>query len=183
MALIHMGMMVQDRLKLYLNDSRFIEFHNTIRDFIGFGIECRLRNPHFIIEIVRDGYALYNESLLKIMNRVGSPLIIDSEYNFTHISAAGKGANISLQYFLAIEELYKCFSKGNTLCEMYDFCEVTKNNAKEIFGADWQNQEPLLDNNCVDSPWLKINDVRLCPYALLWRHWNLRSWKPKEKTK
>lgn len=184
MALIHMGMMVQDRIKLYLNDSRFIEFHNTIRDFIGFGIECRLRNPHFIIEIVREGYALYNKSLLSIMNRVGTPLIIDSEYNFTHIPAAGKGANTSLQYFLAIEELYKCFSNGNTLCEMYDFCEATKNNAKEIFGADWQNQEPLMDDNCVDSPWLKVNDVRLCPYALLWRHWNLRSWEPKEyKTK
>lgn len=179
MALIEMGRMVQDRLKLYLNDSHFKDFHDTIRDFIGFGIAERLRCPHFMIELVRDGYALYNKSLLNIVNQVGSPLIIDSEYNFTHLPAAGKTANESFQYFLAVEELYKCFCRGNTICEMYDFCNTTVCNAKDLFGDDWQNEQPIMDDNCWESPWLKVDDQRLCPYALLWKHWKLRGRYPK----
>lgn len=180
-SLIEMCIMVQNRLKLYLNDKMFYRFHNTIRDFIGFGIESRLRNPHFMIDIVRDGYALQNPTLLRIMNRVGSPLIIDSARNFTHIPPAGQSANDSLPIFLGIEQIYKCFSEGYTMCELYEFCEATKSNAQELFGDDYLNQEPILDDNCWQSPWNKVTDVRLCPYALLWKHWKLSDWRPKIK--
>jgi hypothetical protein len=79
---------------------------------------------------------------------------------------------------LGVEQIYKCFDEGSTICELYEFCEYTKNHGEEILGEGWQDQVPLLDDNCWQSPWLKVNDVRLCPYALLWRHWNLGEWRP-----
>lgn len=180
MGLIKLGMCVQDRLKLYLNDSVFSDFHYTIRNLLGFGLESRLRNPHFMIDIVRDGYALYNNTLKNIMKCIGSPIIIDSLNNYSQIPPAGMPLNPSLQLFSAIEQLYKCFNQGSSICEMYDFCEYTRNNAKELFGNEWQNKVPLMDDNCWKSPWKKISDLRLCPYATLWKHWNLEKWVPKE---
>lgn len=177
-GLINMGMMVQDRLKLYLNDPMFKEFHDTIRNFIGFGIGERLRKPHFMLDLVRNGFALYNNSLKLIMNNIGSPIIKDSQNNFTQMPVVGQSANESFQFFPAIEQIYKCFKDGSTICEMLDFCEETKKNAKDIFGDEWQNKVPIIDDNCWNSPWKKINDQRLCPYAVLWKHWKLGDWEP-----
>lgn len=178
MGIARMGMMVQDRLKLYLNDTRFKPFHDTIRNYIGTGVGKRLSNPHFMIDLVRDGYALYNNTLRLLMNKLGTPVICDSRNEYSQIPQAGHKANESLQYFLGVEQIYKCFNEGSTICELYEFCEYTKNHGEEIFGEGWQDQVPLLDDNCWQSPWLKVNDVRLCPYALLWRHWNLGEWRP-----
>ncbi|MCF2611244.1 hypothetical protein I6E75_13545 [Prevotella copri] len=180
MCLIDMGNMVQDRLKKYLNDSHFDFFHKTIRSFIGFGIENRLRHPYFMIDLVRDGYALYNKTFLMIRERIDSPLIVDSENNFTCLPSVGESDGGSFPYFLAVNELYKCFSEGSTVCEMYDFCNSTVEHANEIFGENWQHMIPIVDDNCWQRPWLKINDARLCPYAFLWKHWKLQDWIPSD---
>lgn len=178
-GLARMGMMVQDRLNLYLNDVRFKPFHDTIRNYIGTGIGQRLSNPHFMIDLVRDGYALYNNTLRLLMNKLGSPVICDSCNNYFQMPSVGHSANENLQFFLGVEQVYKCLNEGSTICELYDFCENTVNHGQEIFGDGWHDKIPLLDDNCWQSPWLKVNDQRLCPYALLWRHWKLAEWRPK----
>ena len=75
MGIINMGFMVGERLKLYMNDTSFKPFHDVIHTMIGFGISQRIENRYFILDIVRNGYALTNPLLRKFLLRVGTPII------------------------------------------------------------------------------------------------------------
>jgi len=37
-----------------------------------------------------------------------------------------------------------------------------------------------VDDRCYMKPWKHVNDTYLCPYAMLWRHWNLQGYVPTE---
>ncbi len=38
------------------------------------------------------------------------------------------------------------------------------------------------DANMVIKPWSRASDNKLCPYAMLWRHWNLSGYTPCKRT-
>jgi hypothetical protein len=47
---------------------------------------------------------------------------------------------------------------------------------------DWCNKSPDLTPNelCKKSPWKKCEEKKLCPFALVWKHWNLAGRIPKQ---
>lgn len=59
-GLVSMGMMVGERLKLYLKGSFFKPFHNVVHNLLGFGMKERILNRYFMLDIVRNGYVLDN---------------------------------------------------------------------------------------------------------------------------
>ncbi len=165
MGIINMGFMVGERLKLYMNDIFFKPFHNVIHTMIGFGISQRIENRYFILDIVRNGYALTNPLLRKILLRVGTPIIKDINEDYWIIPPIGKNAsNYWLEYFPAIEQIYKTIAEGCDICELFNWCE--------------KSPQTIEDERCINEPWKRVNDKRLCPYAMLWRHWKLSSYIP-----
>mgnify|MGYP003407992550 len=54
--------------------------------------------------------------------------------------------------------------KRDDACSLYPWCEKSENVDQ--------------DDRCVFKPWERAGDKYLCPYAMLWRHWNLTQYNP-----
>lgn len=164
-GLLNMGLMVGERMKLYLNDKRFNAFHNVIHTLIGFGMKERLNNRYFMLDIVRNGYILDNPLMRRYIRMIGTPIIVDSNEDYWIVPPVGWSTeNYRIEYFPAIEQVYKCLGKGQDICEMYNWCEKSE-----------KTQE---DERCISEPWTRCRDLYLCPYAMLWKHWNLSDYIP-----
>lgn len=174
-ALMCIGMISQKRMKEYMKGELFDGFRKII-DEISFGYHQRIANRYFMLDIARGGLALWNKKLVNIMSIVGSPLIQDSQNRYSYVPIAGRSKNEYWQYFPAIEQIYKCFSEGCDVCEMIDLCE-NKPEGKTCQNNDMSSFAEI-DECCWNAPWQRSSMQHLCPYALLWKHWNLMEWEP-----
>ena len=133
-----------------------------------FGISQRIENRYFILDIVRNGYALTNPLLRKFLLRVGTPIIKDKNEDYWIIPPIGKNpSNYWLEYFSTIEEIYKTIALGTDICELFNWCEKSPHTKQ--------------DDRCINELWKRIEDKSLCPYAMLWKHWNLSGYIPNTK--
>ncbi len=160
-----MALMVGSRLKEYLKGKEFKSFYNVIHRLLGFAIDMRINHRYFFINLVRDGYASNNKTLNNTIRTIGSPIIIDSLKDIWLVLPFGvKSKEYNIEIFSAVYELNKLFEKGNDCCEMYDWCQ--------------KSPDTIEDDRCIFEPWSRCYDQKLCPYALLWRHWNLGKYTP-----
>ena len=163
--LIKMGFMIGDCLKSYMNGSFFKPFHDLVHTMIGFGIKQRIMNRYFMLDIARNGEFMTNSTLAYCINTVGTPVIKDCNEEYWIIPPIGKEYIFTwLEYFPAIETIYNTLAKKSNICDMLFWC---MNSPKEI-----------VDDKCSQEPWSRIKDEVLCPYALLWKHWNLSGYIP-----
>ena len=120
---------------------------------------------HFLLDIVRKGNVLHNSLLSRYIKIIGTPIIKDSNENYWVKPPLTKSEEIyRIEYFPAIEHVYNCLFEGNDICEMITWCE----------------KSPKVDvnDNCYQSPWNRISDTRHCPFATLWKNWNLEGYLP-----
>ena len=164
-GLVEIGITTCERLKTYLSSSEFKSFHQMLNQMIGIGLNYRINNRYFILDIVRNGNALYNVPLLNILNELGSPVIKDVT-NTYYMMPSYKSLNNNLQFLVAVEQIYKLFTGDLDGCGMYEWCEKSIKLGTKI------------DDRCIFSPWERCQDKILCPYAVLWKHWNLSNYKP-----
>lgn len=180
-GIINMASMLIERLKLYLKGSQYSGFHEIINKYFGFGLRNRIQNKTFMLDLASAGYGKDNTVFFKTLNELGSPIIRDKYGDFYQIPYMNDNSDMFLSTFPAIEQIFKCLSKGSDICEMIDMCEHTKQHAREIFGDSYADYIPEINENCYDKPWCKINEEKLCPYALLWKHWGLSNYIPRIK--
>lgn len=173
--------LVAERLKLYLNSapytfpiglygqsisvqpllcSEFFAFRRAIDNLIGFGINIRMNIPYFYLQLAKGGVTSDNKWLRYAINTTGFPLIEDVNHDYFKIPSSVITED-AIDFFFAIEQIVNTFEKGQDLCEMVEICSRSK-------GVD-----PPVDDRCYFEPWLRTQDPKLCPYAFLWRHWNL----------
>lgn len=164
-GLVEIGITTCEQLKTYLNSSEFKPFHDMLNKMIGTGLEYRINNRYFILDIAKNGNALYNVPLLRLSKELGSPVIKDATNTYFMIPSY-KGLNENLQFLVAVEQIYKLFTGELDGCGMYEWCEMSQQ-----FGT-------TIDERCIFSPWERCKDEMLCPYAALWKHWNLSNYKP-----
>ena len=151
---------VGQRLKTYLNHPQFKAFHEAIHKLIGFGMNVRYYDRYYFLNMYRAGYALDNPILKQTNRKVGTPVIVDSNYDYWVVYPWGcTSKNYEIEYFAAIEEIFKLFDKGSTACDMYQWCSKSKQTSE--------------DDRCIFEPWTRTSDKYLCPYAMLLRHWKL----------
>ena len=134
-----------------------------------------------MLDLASAGYGKDNTVFFKTLNELGSPIICDKYGDFYQIPYMNDNSDMFLSTFPAIEQIFKCLSKGSDICEMIDMCEQTIQHAREIFGDSYADYIPEINENCYDKPWCKINEEKLCPYALLWKHWGLSNYIPRIK--
>lgn len=175
------AMLVAERLKLYLNSEpytfpiglcgktisvqpplckEFYNFRRAIENLIGFGINIRMNAPYFYLLLAKGGVTYDNKWLRYAINTTGVPLIEDVNHDYSKIPSCVINED-AMNFFFAIEQINNTFEKGQDLCEMVEICSQSK-------GVD-----PPVDDRCFFKPWSRTQDVKLCPYAFLWRHWNL----------
>ena len=164
-GLISMGMMVGDRLKLYLKGKDFEPFHNVIHKLLGFGMNERIKNRYFMLDIVRKGYVLDNPLMKRYIVSVGAPIIEDCNEDYWSVPPKDTSdADYWIEYFPTIEQVYNCLAKGQDICNMIPWCE--------------KSPKVNVDDRCCMEPWSRVKDTYLCPYAMLWKNWNLEGYIP-----
>lgn len=127
----------------------------------------RSDDPYFIIRLAQGGHALCNRDFLKIVKNIGFPLVEnDNHENFLLPSPLGNAQ--LLTFFGAVGEVYKTFSEGQEQCGMLEWCKISPDSS--------------YNTRCQSAPWMKHNEDKLCPYAMLWKHWNLADHTPVYET-
>ena len=71
---------------------------------------------------------------------------------------------MDVEYFKAIHQIEMLLSGGEVGCDMYEWCNNSRLSTPNEF--------------CKTSPWRKVLEEALCPYAFLWKHWGLSGYKP-----
>ena len=181
-AFARMAIFTGNCLQDYFYVNQYPYYINTVRNFIGFGLDLRLNHRTFFVDLVRNGYARDNKLFQQMLNRLGTPTIIDVNNNYCMMPAI-TGENRGVYMFAAIHELYKCLHDGHTLCEMIEWCEQNDNKTMSDFERSLQlkgmREFTKVDERCYDCPWEKSDGHSdLCPYAALWHAWNLDGYKP-----
>ena len=163
-GLLPFGIFVGERINDYYKDPLFSRFHEAVRRLIGTGLSMRLNARAFLIDVAELGIKNNrklekNDLFMELFAQLGTPVIKDAESNYYITPPYQMEGNTAVSYFQAIQQFIYLFRDGNTCCSLYELCEKTI--------------DSHCDNRCIMEPWSRCEDERLCPFALLWKHWNL----------
>ena len=149
-------------LKSYIvdEDDDTESMYRWIDSIIDEGLSLRKQNRYWLLDIVREGNPLHNDFLIKLMRKIGSPLIRNSMGHYSIIPNQEK-TNSCVSIFAILMQFLLLFRNGIIECRLYQWCESS--------GMD-------VDKRCKISPWERCNSAKLCPYAQIWRHWNLEKY-------
>ncbi len=148
-----------EHLLSYLNiDSLSQEYRDWVIFTITAGVEMRIQHPYFFLDMTKCKRDKGNAILQYLAKNIGSPQMINA-----------KGKRFQLitdrpicrfEYLEVVRQIENLFEYGTTKCNLKSWCKLYPDGAP-------------VDERCDKAPWQRCNDARLCPYALLWKHWNL----------
>ena len=156
---------VQNCMKSYLRDMPMLtEYYDWIDHLVRFAIYWREQDRYFLLRMARHNNLATNACWGYAVHEVGSPLMVNNKGHHYKIVQHGSTLGMDVEYFRAIRQIESLFENGKTVCEMYNWCS--------------NSPEATPNDLCQSAPWKKSVEQRLCPYALLWRHWNLKDREP-----
>jgi hypothetical protein len=140
---------------------------------IAAAFNIRLTNPFFILNIAQSGKIQSNVPFIGILNELGTPMVTNLRDELTFYSPIEKENDIRPEFLWAINQIYELVRKPlvNTpqKCKMKKWCKAS---------CHEQNQPDFTNAHCDDSPWLRVNDERLCAFATMWKTWGLEGYTP-----
>ena len=156
-------MVVTDLKSYFANSDTYDEFKDFVEDFFAGGLEQRAKHCSFILQMAEGGYIRQNKAISTFIESFGSPLMSKNEMIYYSLPSNNfKMENIAL--FKVIYQIYRLWKDGERNCEMKEWCETSRFK---------------VDARCSTAPWLRCNDQGpLCPYAFLWKSWNLCGFEP-----
>lgn len=158
---------VQNGMKSHLRDMPMLkEYYDWIDHLVKFAIFWREQDRYFLLKMARHNDLATNGCWGYAVHEVGSPLMVNNKGSHYKIMQYGSSLGMDVEYFRAIRQIESLFEDGKTICEMYNWCLKSP-------GA-------TPNGLCQAAPWRKSTEERLCPYALLWRHWNLKDREPRK---
>lgn len=156
---------VQSCMKSYLRDMPIVEeYYKWIDNLAHFAIDWRENDRYFLLRMARYPELAKNDCWGKAVHDVGTPLMSNNNEQYFKIPQAGAKLGMDVEYFKAIKQIVNLLEKGKVECNMFKWCSHSPNATP--------------NEQCEKTPWLKISEERLCPYALLWKHWKLSDKKP-----
>lgn len=151
---------VKSQLKGYFNDPEiFSNLTIWLVELLDLSKEKRFSDQSFILKIARNGRSEFE----KLLYELGTPLISNDMGECTLLYPSKPEDGVEIGYFYAIGQIINFFESGNTECKMQKICIMNMNHT---------------DSRCIINPWSRCNDEFKCPYALLWKHWNLSKYEP-----
>jgi hypothetical protein len=105
-------------------------------------------------------------ALTEYLNTIGVPLILTNDGDAkTHPETESL---FSPFLFHAIYSIYAILLNKATSCYLKDFCAIHESRMK-------------YDERCLISPWTRVYDQELCPFAHIWRMWDFEQYNYKMK--
>lgn len=159
---------VQNCMKSYLRDMPILkEYYDWIDHLVKFAINWREHDRYFLLKMARQNDLVNNGCWGYAVHEVGAPLMVNNNGDYFKIPQSGSILGMDVEYFQAIRQIETLFETGKSACEMYNWCIKSPNATPNEL--------------CKTTPWSKCQEERLCPYALLWKHWNLKDRAPQMK--
>ena len=105
-----------------------------------------------------------NETFKDIYNDFGIPFCMNKAgAAFIYHKSFGT-EKPNLDYLVAIGQIFRTFNGNKDRCELFPLCKMSGKKTP--------------DKLC-ETPWLMhLSEKNLCPYALVWHHWNLDGYTP-----
>lgn len=154
------------KMKSYIVNSPMItgDFYDWINKIEEFVNKFRVNDRYYFLRLAKDFSLKTNNCFSSTLNSIGSPIITDkNKQHYFKIPHGNCTIRTDVEYFKAIGQIIDLFEQGNKPCSLYDWCKTS--NVKT-------------NNQCLSEPWKIENDMDLCFYRFLWKHWNLSDYTP-----
>jgi len=165
--------MVRQQISKNFNADYYENTQNWIDIIFHRITKLRTEIPSFMTDLLIHGAPKTNIFFGTVLNQVGSPLVIDGEYNGTISLPRGyepTSLNFNPGIFMAIGQILKIFSSDKPMqCELKEYCIKSCESDPNL----------RIDHNCDVAPWKKAKEDHLCPVGQIWHHWALKDYSPK----
>lgn len=156
------------QLSDYFTTSIFGDNKIWINYTISTGVNLRNTDPFFILNIARSGKIQTNFPLINLIKKVGTPMITNLVDNGIFYSPLQATYDIYPEYLWAISQIYGLYLKSLMAnpkkCELKTWCRES---------CIALGMEDFTNSSCYNSPWLRVSDKHLCPFATMWKTWGM----------
>jgi len=157
----------------YFTTSIFGDNKTWVDYTISTAVDIRQSNPYFMLEIARGGKIQTNIPFMNVFKKVGTPMVTNLNDEGTFYSPLQTTKKILPEYMWAISQIYSLYIKSlannSKKCELKSWCQASCL-AKGI--------TDFTDNNCHNSPWLRVTNDQLCSFATMWKTWGMENEMP-----
>lgn len=159
----------------YFTTPLFQENRQWINYILCSAMDIRIEIPYFILDIARGGRMKSNPYFLAFIKKIGSPVVLNDNYEMSMASPETYNFNIVPEYLWVINQIYKIFlgktNAGTIKCEMIRWCDDS---------ADQSGVPIFTDHRCRYDPWTRASDAdpHHCPFGKLWKTWALTTKHP-----
>lgn len=151
---------VKQQLKNYLRNMSILDtYYEWIDRLFNFAWEWRKNDRYFLLKMARHHELSTNRAFEFCIYNVGTPLMSNNKGNYFKTPPNGMKVDTDVEYFKAFSQIEQLFSLGLKECSLYEWC--------------CKSPQSTPSELCLSAPWKKVQEKRMCPYALLWKHWNL----------
>jgi hypothetical protein len=126
------------------------------------GFKIRKETPYVMIKLYREP-KLFDGYWNNIMLQFGNPSLHNNSpirYFKAPDDLSSIEDKIEPIHLLAVQEIRDTLIREKNKCELYSYCEKSKNGLK-------------VDDRCLTSPWERAKDIRTCSYGALWKLYGL----------
>lgn len=157
---------VETLLKSYLKGAIFEDhYYEWINHLVAFALDWREHDRYFLLKMARHKDLPTNGCWGKSIHDVGTPLMSNNiPGSYFKIPPYDMSGDMDVEYFKAFHEIEKLFENCSMNCSMIEWCR------KSPFSSP--------NKLCETAPWQKYSEEKLCPYAIVWRNWNLGGKEP-----
>lgn len=162
-----------NHITTYLQDPQFVPINNWLKSMIENAVNFRYQNRYFILDIARGGIIKNNNGFKRFFMTIGSPLVTNDK-NQTTLHNPYSIEKLNYGLILAIDQVHSLFWEFQIECKLIGFCPNGFIAKLNIFNK----KKPKVDKRCYSQPWKRCNDKNLCPFGVIWKHWELTGYSP-----
>lgn len=152
-------------------------YYKWIDRLIDYSVKLRLEEPAFLVDMIYDGYARSNDTFARIVKNLGTPLIKNIKQEYFSVRPNGLNG-WSSEVMKTVSQIYELLHDGNTQCGLYPWCVGT--DKENMNNPNFKPLAPSVEV-CLRKPWERVLCEELCPFAMMWKNWNLSNYTPVKK--
>ena len=145
----------------------FANYRAWIDNAYDTALELRSNHPYFIIELLRDGGSLLeNSQFARLFQAFGTPLIRNKigEYNKYPLNSGSKEWDV--EFMQPIKQIGNMLIKGKCSCDLKQWCIDSARELKRSHAST--DLICIVDKRCDENPSLRSLDKIRCPLGFVW---------------
>lgn len=167
------------KLKSYFYTDKQPELHRAYHEWIDrlfdFSINMRTNESTYLLDLYYDGYIRTNNTFQRVVSNLGTPLIRNKRQDYFCIKPEGINGWTN-EVMKSVSQIYELLRYAKLQCGLYPWCINSDNEQKD--SPEFEPINPTVEI-CLNKPWERCNGDNLCPFAMLWKNWNLIGYTPK----